>query len=139
MIIVSQKFFHLSPQKNFILPIQREKKPQNKNSLCATIHNFWKNKWFSKGVTINFSRKFTPLRSQQTRIEAELRPRSMFYLNLMNMVGVKEVPWQTPERQTPDKTNSWNYEIFLWMKYDKIHKLKEKKSANILEKILNLQ
>ena len=48
------------------------------------------------------------------------------------------VPLQTPERQTPDKTKSWNYEIFLWMKYDKIHKLQEKKSANILEKILNL-
>ena len=117
------KILSLIPPKKFYSPNSAKKKPQNKISLCATIHNFWKNKWFSKGVTINFSRKFTPLRSQQTRIEAELRPRSMFYLNLMNMVGVKEVPWQTPERQTPDKTNSWNYEIFLWMKYDKIQKL----------------
>ena len=45
---------------------------------------------------------------------------------------------QTPERQTPENTNYWNYVIFLWMKYDKIHKLSEKKYANILEKILNL-
>ena len=131
MIIVSQKFFHLSPQKNFILPIQREKKPQNKISLCATIHNFWKNKWFSKWVTINFSRKFTPLRSQQTRIEAELRPRSMFYLNLMNMVGWRRchdkplkdkllkdklLTRQTPERQTPEIMkffSEWNMIKFI--------------------------